>query len=518
MKYRILVPIIFSIMVFTACAQNVGEQDATETSSYATQDSDGGESVIAATEASTAEVIEDSLFDSFLRNEAKVRIGTTGNYGYYCTLEDVQGQEFNLEELVNHIIAGYVVDAYSGVKISLEKIEYAYIDCGNDGEKELAIIISTPTLTEGWEEYIIIKENDGSLETIFSDVAWNRSSIYLNKYGYFYNDASGGAFTHYFRKGYIDAGGKYHFLYSDVSSGVINDFDEGFLMFSFDFNDTEDDESDDIYTYAVEDAASDTEIDWTQGHRGFYYFSLKDDDSIYEDSSPYKQHFQKHMSYDMQKVYTIKEIEKMISDKEIQEGLTEIVKNGEAPEWQELEYTFEPYIASYNDDNILGYKEFFPIGFELCNEDGFNVGMSLEANGEFACSYFTNYRARSEGKDDERNESIGSFEVVDKVNDKIYRLKLTYYALVNLPGTSKVIEGGGGKDIKIVYTDIPGFDDGGTEYLLYCPGTSVEDIDKKVLNSLKESYKEDNIEDGVITKYLLYETDGNNYVWRNGLY
>lgn len=91
-------------------------------------------------------------------------------------------------------------------------------------------------------------------------------------------------------------------------------------------------------------------------------------------------------------------------------------------------------------------------------------------------------------------------------------------ALVNIPGTQEVMDGA--LDSKIIknYVDIPGFDDGGPEYLLYCPGTSIEEIGEEIISLFPEHYKEENIVNGVFNKYLLMETDGNHYVWRDSSY
>jgi hypothetical protein len=92
------------------------------------------------------------------------------------------------------------------------------IDCGNDGNKELGLIIYTPMNIESWEQHIVVKDVDDTLQMIYADVAWSRSSIYMNEYGYIFGDGSGGAAYHGFDKSFIDADGKWHFIYSDSST------------------------------------------------------------------------------------------------------------------------------------------------------------------------------------------------------------------------------------------------------------------------------------------------------------
>ena len=82
----------------------------------------------------------------------------------------------------------------------------------------------------------------------------------------------------------------------------------------------------------------------------------------------------------------------------------------------------------------------------------------------------------------------------------------------------QVMDGALGSKIIKNYVDIPGFDDDGTEYLLYCPGTSVEEIGEEIVSLFPEYYKEEHIMNGALNKYLLLETDGNHYVWRDSSY
>jgi hypothetical protein len=38
------------------------------------------------------------------------------------------------------------------------------MDCGNAGNKELALISYTPMSMEGWEQHLVIKDIDGTLQ------------------------------------------------------------------------------------------------------------------------------------------------------------------------------------------------------------------------------------------------------------------------------------------------------------------------------------------------------------------
>ena len=168
MKYKILLPILLSAIMVSACAHNVDEQAASEATSYTAPDSVGEEATIdAAVEATTSEPTSDSLYDSFLRNEAKVNMSMDNDsVDYYYNFENVTGKEFTLEELVNVLIEEHSKEG-ENVKIRLGKISYSYIDCGKDGHKELALNIFTPTEAEYWEHTLIIKEIEGTLHAVF---------------------------------------------------------------------------------------------------------------------------------------------------------------------------------------------------------------------------------------------------------------------------------------------------------------------------------------------------------------
>ncbi len=505
-----------SSLATTANTDNVGGDD--DKNSGLTDSSSG--------EASGANQ-EESLYESFLNNKAKVNISDINNFGYYFNFENNVGNEYTLEEIVNLIIASYVGDPSNGVRISLESIEYAYIDCGNDGNEELLLKIYTPSV-DGWTEYIIIREVNGSLETIYSDVAWARSSIYINEYGYVYGDASGGASSHFFYKAFIDASGAYHYIYSDFANGFgigteyidghpesePSEIDGDYVLLSFDFDNTPEDENYNAYSYAK---IKENAYDWDEGFKGYFYCELVDDDSVYEDDHPLRQYVKQYF-YDgyISKVYSLKEIDKMIADREQQEGLTDVVKNGKAPNWESLSYDFVPVIASYNDDNILGIKEFFPLGFMLCKDDKNNIShLVLEANGEFSARYsvFNFSESDSEPNTSYKNEGIGEFKLIRKENDHTFKLELKYFSLVYLPDTTSSSEAGVGSKTITYYTEIPGLDDSGKEYLIYCPGTTKSELGESIMGALSEYSKENKFDDGVLNTYLLYEIDGKHNVW-----
>ncbi|WP_049946136.1 RNA polymerase sigma factor [Butyrivibrio sp. WCD2001] len=152
-----------------------------------------------------------TLYEKFLHNEERVHINTENDLGYYFSFKNFTKQDYTLDEMVDTIIAFYKEDWMTD-RVSLEKIEYTYIDCGNDGDKELAVVIHTPSEEplESWEEYLIIKNINGTLQTVYSDVAWTRNIINLNEYGYIDIYGDGGVENSGWDKSFIDAEGKRH--------------------------------------------------------------------------------------------------------------------------------------------------------------------------------------------------------------------------------------------------------------------------------------------------------------------
>lgn len=342
MKRRLLVTIISCAFILVACSGGEPDQVAIDDASnialsenavISMEISSDASSEVASFETPKAENVDEDLYRKFLENKEKVIIGDNNLPTYYFSLEECRGQEFALEELADYIAEFYAADASRNRETDLDDIEYAYIDCGNDGVEELLLHIKTPTNTEDWKEYIVVKDIDGQLETVYSDVAWSRKRIFFNQYGYIFGDGSNGATNHGFDKAFIDEEGQYHFLYSDnVASGLNTEtgieLAEDYVYFTFDFNNTEDDESDDVFTYARYDYNS--EHDWEEGFKDIFYADVIRDETLYEDSNPLKQYYEQMG----RKINTLDEVEQMIILKEQQEGLTADIKDGEAVKFQ----------------------------------------------------------------------------------------------------------------------------------------------------------------------------------------
>ncbi len=286
-----------------------------------------------------------SLYESFLRNETTVQIDT-GKYYQYCFDKlGIQKQDYTLEELEN-IFSEYMLKSIgeSGKEKVTAETEYAYIDCGKDGKDELAVWVDMePSAAEGWDPFFIVRENDGALQVVFADYESIFQHIYLNEYGYIIEGSSAGEGSGGAKNSFIDAEGKWHFLYSTHIDSITHEeyigytvpeeiaLDGNYSLTSFDFENTW--ESDNyLYTItARSDQKAEGELpDWLHG---YLLTELAGDDTLYADANPLKQFFEKEEQYH---ITPFGEIEQMVSDREKAEGLSEELKECKAAKRQAL--------------------------------------------------------------------------------------------------------------------------------------------------------------------------------------
>ena len=129
--------------------------------------------------------------------------------------------------------------------------EYAWLDCGNDGNKELAVRMRFPTPIENWEVYLILKEEGDTLKECLAVDAYARKRVTLNSCGYLDSDGSNGASSHIEERFQVDAEGNGHFLvgintdsnptyvflngvYTELPEGLYRNRDADLLEYYFD--------------------------------------------------------------------------------------------------------------------------------------------------------------------------------------------------------------------------------------------------------------------------------------------
>ena len=528
MKKKMFVALLACVFIFSACGKNQvdtgtessSEENGTEASS--TEDSAKEVADSAPKEEDTSSDVE-ATYENFLANKAKVHINQDMDFGTYFSFDKDKELNLSLEEITNAIIASYLGE-FEGSKIELDGIEYAYLDCGNDGNEELAVSIHTPSVDD-WTEYLIIKEMNGKLECIYSNEGWSRSRVGIGKYGYIYGDGSGGASNHYFEKSYIDASGTWHYIYGDETTVFdCSDIEypgdiwggEGehvnlemplpgsFVFFSFDFNNTED-EKDNVFSYSQ--YSGDYEND--NGLGGYFYCKLIADDGIYDEEYPLKKF------YDQVGIETlsIKEVGELISEKAQAEGFTpEIAAAGDV-EWQDLEYLFEPDIETFNDDNFLESNAFFPIYLSLRNTEDASTTLHINADGTVEGSYYSSDYTNENVNESKKNEFTGKFSLKKKISDDEFEVTLSDVQLKYEVGTEITKETKTKVKTHTYYVTPPGIDDGGKEFTLYLPGMSVSELPDELMEAMGEYWKEQLDGRETIGRCILFGKDGKKYLW-----
>lgn len=345
-----LFTILLCLVTITACAKNDTKQnDASATTTYENNDEVSTESTLETTEdneedsaaSASTEILYtgqelDPIYASFLRGETKVHIDTENDF--IDPLNDefkIIGKktDFAIDELVNTIIDKRLELRYTDSKF--DSIQYASIDCGNDGEKELVLKIRITDPVSDNEEVLIIKNFNGSLKAIYSDVAWCRRLFFINEFGYICFSSGSGTYEIY-EKSFVGGDSKWHFLYAIEYSDYAHYFesDESRTV-SIYFNKDWDTKSENAIFSLAKDNHDTSDIDFENGYPDYEYDSFPRDESDVV--------FEKHRDELKQKYSTsalpLSEVDKMVSEKEKSEGLTAEIKNGKIADWKKLDYT-----------------------------------------------------------------------------------------------------------------------------------------------------------------------------------
>ena len=202
----------------------------------------------------------EDLYKSFLANNVQVFSGNQHIYGGYDyeTGESIDlleaGKGYNLVDFVKKV-AGFVDEEYGD--IDLEKVSYAYLDCGMDGEPELALSLEFQGGYMGYlTQQYVIKDIDGKLTLCAKlESAYRYEECFKNKYGVVFSSGSSGATSGSTGYSYINDAGEKIFLYSadcerglgcyyDGAGGVytvaaeyVDDIDDEWYLMQYHFDD-----------------------------------------------------------------------------------------------------------------------------------------------------------------------------------------------------------------------------------------------------------------------------------------
>lgn len=152
-------------------------------------------------------------YEAFLRGDSRAAISEH----YYSAAEYLEPpawmESFSLKELLEEILSGIREDR--GID-GVERVEYALIDCGSDGQPELAVRIYGVSIYDRHDSsslVLIFDCEDGRAELIYAVDMWARSDTTVYPDGYISSGGSGGAATHYIEAGIIGADSVYRTAY-----------------------------------------------------------------------------------------------------------------------------------------------------------------------------------------------------------------------------------------------------------------------------------------------------------------
>jgi len=278
-------------------------------------------------------------YEAFLSGNEKVGVSKVNLNSYLSDTSEVvpdKSGTYTMGELIGNFIKDRK-KVYDG-GYSVEEIEYAYVDLGQDGSSELVLHFISYMEGDEYSNIMVIKDLTGKLELCYFTEDGYRSYNYVNKDGIIAVGGSGGAASWYDSYRTLDSEGNVVFLYDSETMNAygiyLGDVDYGetadklgigdelaIIRYSFDeYTDTEfNDESyqaylnTNMYAYGMYDS------DW----------NMTSPDEIYEPSSKYYEFM--HMFSD--KVYSIPEMDELLEKRLSEYGFTKDMLTKNDPDW-----------------------------------------------------------------------------------------------------------------------------------------------------------------------------------------
>lgn len=248
-----------------------------------------------------------------------------------------EGMEYSFGEICDKFIEN---NSTEDNKPSVAKVEYAYIDCGDDGKNELAVCVTFDDSMGEFLEYMVFKNTDEMLKYVASFETYYRYESTLNQYGYATTVGSSGANAYGGSYFVIDADGNAKLLYTtEVETGlkeaVIPGYciPEVFVPKDYPENEFADTDRDglEMEMTTFEDYMGTAEDDYNR-YLQSYFFKFVDYDGNDVDA---KEEYQDLYKKARLEVVNGNEWQKKIDNHEKEMGVTEKIKNAEAPEWVE---------------------------------------------------------------------------------------------------------------------------------------------------------------------------------------
>ena len=383
-----LIGVFFCIML-TFCLSACGGTESKSKLNMGDYDQSGTRCVTIDTrEKITLTSNSDSMeaYEKFINNEAKLSFDRCMPTDYRKNALYENGSEYTLSEVLD-IVADYYLE--HSTRETIDYIDYGYIDCGNDGVKELVLCFSGLDIyskDDGSTLVYVIKYMDEKLYLCYYYETWARSHSTINEYGYYESCGSGGASNHVAKYGLIDKDGNWQPIVSIENETNINQlaFIEGLEQIPKVAKAKGVSENIKLVTMVFENNVDDLgESNYKENVYTFYVYDdnwdLIEDVNLYRNSI-YKEIFDEAMV----PFVTPEEALNIISQKEKDVGVTDKIKEGKEVIWKVLiepitsdqpsydDVTYEIY-ASLNESMPEEYR-FFASGLD--SEQG-NLGFVM---------------------------------------------------------------------------------------------------------------------------------------------
>ena len=302
------------------------------------QPQQGGSTPAPAPAPAPAPMTAEECYHAFLYDGYEVSIGYDAEY--------IPAGTYDAASLAAEIVKG-LKNYYTETEYFIDDASYALIDCGDDGEPELAFSItffSNGDYSEPFEQQLVIKAFGEDLKIVADDYSEYRYSTLITEKGLIVSGGSSSAFSFYQEYSFVNAEGERVFLYSgeynmgmtdavipsyELPEGLMpEDYEEGWDL------DPEGGLEMDVYNFTKLDYDSyddDSYYDEYLGGNMFVFMGMEGLDI--EPDEPYASLYKDAGV----KIYTNDEMEKMISDHCKALGCSDEIRNAEPPEWVYLD-------------------------------------------------------------------------------------------------------------------------------------------------------------------------------------
>lgn len=330
--------IIIALLLIGGCNKSQTQADATPSPSNTEVPVNTSTSSV--TPSGSNEELAMEAYEKFLNNEEGLSFDRYMQKGYFINPDSTEeplfqkGNEYTLSEILKKITAYYL--EYSDNK-KIDYIDYAFIDCGKDGESELLLRFNGIDIYSPDDDstlVYVIKYIDGKLYLCYYYETWARSETSINEYGYIASSGSGGASLHITDYSFIDKNGSWKpivYIESELDINALGQFENlaklaeakgikdyiqvDTIRFNYDPSASEQDNEEVFYTFYVYNEN----------------FELLEDANLYTDSI-YKEIFDEaNVPF-----ITPDELSAIISEKEQILGVTAEIKDGAEVSWQTL--------------------------------------------------------------------------------------------------------------------------------------------------------------------------------------